>query len=237
MKELKNFENNPAFMKLLETFDCEVTNIFRSGIQVSEPERERLTMELMESFKTNKPDISKIPEFSYFKQPVTNVKPYAKVTLPRIYKAITGQYLKAVTEKLRSIKDKEQARKFKAQSFPYVTFSGRFTKRNNANLIDHSSYLCFDLDDLVNLDSVRDALKEDEHTELLFKSPGGQGLKWICQVDIKRGAHLGYFNGISKYLQDNYQVTSDPSGKDPSRACFICHDSEAYLSPKLRGYV
>lgn len=237
MNELQNFKNNPAFMKLLKTFDCEVTNIFRDGVRVSEPERERLTMDLMESFKTNRPDISKTPELSYFKRPVTNVQPYAKVTLPRIYKAITGQYFKAVTKKLRAIKDKDQVRKFKAASFDYVTFSGTFSKRNNNNLIGHSSYLCFDLDNLVNLESVRDALKHDEYTELLFQSPGGRGLKWICQVDIKRGSHLDYFNGIASYLQDNYKVTADPSGKDCSRACFICHDPDAYLSPKLRGYV
>jgi len=235
--ELGNFKQSKGFNKLVAAFDLEVTDIYRSGIKVSEPERERLTRELLESFKTNRPDISKIPEVSYFKRPIANIRPFAKITLPRIFKAIKGDYLKAVTEKLMAIKDKDQARKFKAQSFPYVTFSGTFSKRNNNNLIQHSGYLCFDLDNLVNLDSVRDALKRDEHTELLFRSPSGRGLKWVCQVDIKRGSHLDYFNAISKYLQDNYQVTADPSGKDFSRACFLAHDKNAYLSPKLRGYV
>lgn len=234
MKELNNFHDNPAFQKLVDAFDLEPTNFYRDGIQVSEPERERLTKELMESFKTNRPDISKIPEFSYFKRPVTNIHPYAKITLPRIFSAITGTFFEARTKKLRAIKDKDQARKFKAQSFHYVTFSGTFSKRNNNNLIQHSGYLCFDLDDLVNLESVRDALKRDEHTELLFQSPGGRGLKWICAVDIINGSHADYFNAISKYLKKNYQVTADPSGKDCSRACFIAQDKKAYLSPKYR---
>jgi len=234
---LENFKNNQAVQKLFKTFDYEITDVYRAGIKISEPVREMLESEFLESFKTNKPDLSKIPELSYFKRPVTNVQPYAKVTLPRVYRAVTGAYFKSKTKNLQAIKDKMQARRYKAQNFDYVTFSGTFSKRNNYNLIQHSGYLCFDLDDLVNLESVRDALKRDEFTELLFRSPSGNGLKWICQVNIQKGKHLDYFNAISKYLMDNYKITADASGKDPSRACFVCHDPDAYLSPKLRGYV
>ena len=99
---LENFKNNQAVQKLFKTFDYEITDVYRAGIKISEPVRERLESEFLESFKTNKPDLSKIPELSYFKRPVTNVQPYAKVTLPKVFQVVTGDYYKKQTEKLHS---------------------------------------------------------------------------------------------------------------------------------------
>ncbi|MFN5784539.1 MAG: BT4734/BF3469 family protein [Flavobacteriia bacterium] len=37
---------------------------------------------------------------------------------------------------------------------------------------------------------------------------------------------------MSNYLKHNYRIEADPSGKDISRACFLCHDPNAFIHPK-----
>jgi hypothetical protein len=43
------------------------------------------------------------PVFSFFKAPVSNIKPHNETTLRKIYNAIKGDYYKERTEKLRAI--------------------------------------------------------------------------------------------------------------------------------------
>ena len=86
--------------------------------------------------------------FSFFKEPVTNVIPYKDITLADAYRVITGMYYKRQTFNLRSISDKQQNRKYKSANFPYCTFSGTFTKRNESSLIRHSGLIAIDFDHL-----------------------------------------------------------------------------------------
>ncbi len=68
--------------------------------------------------------------------------------------------------------------------------------------------------------------------QLLFTSPSGDGLKWIIPIDITTASHTDYFRAISNYVRQTYGIEADKSGKDISRACFLPHDSNAYLNPK-----
>jgi hypothetical protein len=164
---------------------------------------------------------------------ITNTKPHKAVSLLQIYNAIKGDYYKARTEKLRAISDVSQARLFKAANFDYCTFSGVFTTRNDKALTKHSGLLCLDFDNLQNVELLRNQLLKDEYfdTQLLFRSPSGNGLKWIISVDTTETTHGDYFLSVSNYLKATYNVEVDKSGKDISRACFLPHDSEAFINP------
>lgn len=232
MRKLKNFQSNPAFMKLLKTFDCEITNIFRQGVRVSDPVRERLTRGLIENLQTNTPDkLDK--EFSFFKRPVMNTIPYCKITLSRVFAAVAGDYYKKQTEELRLIQDKKLAGIHKSNNFDYVCFSGTFKKRGNSNLIEHSGLICLDLDNVHNLDESIRVLKDDKHTELLYRSPSGNGIKLIVAINIKKGgSHHDFFITISNYLKENYGLICDPSGRDVARATFLCFSPDAFIHPR-----
>ncbi|HOG19817.1 MAG TPA: BT4734/BF3469 family protein [Salinivirgaceae bacterium] len=197
--------------------------------------------------------------FSFYKSPITNIKPYSKATLRQVYNAIVGDYYKATTAKLRAISDVAQARLFKAANFDYCTFSGVFTTRNDKALIKHSGLLCLDFDNLKNVRLLRNQLLKDEYfdTQLIFISPSGNGLKWIISIDIAttlnntlvkpaqtvvepvemstqqkiKTAHSEYFSAVANYILQTYGVAVDKSGRDLSRACFLPHDPQAFINP------
>jgi len=197
--------------------------------------------------------------FSFFKAPVTNTKPHKTVGLLQIYNAIKGNYYKERTEKLHKILSPlpfgegpgerlgeravgEAARKFKASTFDYCTFSGTFTTRSDKALLKHSGLLCMDFDHISNVDSLRNQLLQDEYfdTQLLFVSPSGNGLKWIIRMNTPSGdlgglsfSHSNYFTAVSNYIRHTYGIDVDKSGRDISRACFLPHDPTAYINPTL----
>jgi hypothetical protein len=199
------------------------------------------------------------PEFSFFKAPVSNTKPHKAVTLLQIYNAIKGNYYKERTEKLRAISDVQQARKFKAANFDYCTFSGTFTSRNNKALIKHSGLLCLDFDHLSsvelsckreqnsnsfevlpsaadNIQMLFNRLLQDDYfdTQLLFRSPSGDGLKWIIPIDTAAATHGDYFAAVANYILQTCGIAVDKSGRDMSRACFLPHDPQAFINPQLK---
>lgn len=177
---------------------------------------------------------AKPPLFSYFTKPVTNVLPAKQVSLVEVYHIIKGDAFASCTSTLRNIPDAKEARKYKAQHFDYVTFSGTFSKRNDANLQKHSGLLAVDFDHVQDLNGLKEALLNDSYfeTELLFVSPSGDGLKWIIPIDLTQVKHQDYFKAVANYIQHTYKLEVDQSGKDISRACFLPHDAEIFINSK-----
>jgi hypothetical protein len=173
--------------------------------------------------------------FSFFKAPVSNIKPHSETTLRKVYNAITGNYYKDRTEKLRAISDVAQARKFKAANFDYCTFSGVFTTRNDKALVKHSGLLCVDFDHLNSLETLFNSLLQDDYfdTQLLFRSPSGDGLKWIISIDTTQTTHGDFFAAVANYILQAYGIAVDKSGRDISRACFLPYDPQALINPKF----
>ena len=174
-----------------------------------------------------------IPEFSFFKAPIRNIYPFKDITLRDAYAYITGHYAAQQTAALRSLQTKEEARAYKANNFAYATFSGTFSKRANNALKKASNLMCLDFDHLQNPAGLAEALKDDDslETALLFRSPSGDGLKWVIQIDYEGHSHEWLFNAISNYVHASYGVEVDKSGKDIARACFLPHDPDAHINP------
>lgn len=177
------------------------------------------------------PDDTWRPQCSFYAKPVRNVFPSKVLRLHEIFDLITGDTYKEMTQKLRAMSDPKEKRKFKANNFDYVTFSGTFKKRADSELITHSSLLTIDFDHLNNQSQLKEKLLTDAYfdTEMLFTSPSGDGLKWIVRIDLNQCSHDDYFNAIANYILNTYNIKVDASGKDCSRACFLVHDPEAFL--------
>jgi hypothetical protein len=159
------------------------------------------------------------------------------ISIPDIYRYIVGPYAKKQTEMLRSITSKDQARKYKAENFDFCTFSGIFHNRNKDGLLQQSDLLCIDFDHVADIPLLHEKLLNEPcfETELLFRSPSGDGLKWIIQVFRKGWEHSRFFNAVYNYLVANSYPEPDKSGSDVSRSCFIPHDPEAYINPKYNN--
>jgi len=183
--------------------------------------------------------------FSFFKAPISNTKPHKAVSLLQVYNAIKGNYYKDRTQKLQAISDIQQARKFKASNFDYCTFSGTFTTRSDKAIIKHSGLLCIDFDHLNSVETLFNSLLQDEYfdTQLLFRSPSGNGLKWIIPISPTSPpegdlggwgfSHGDYFAAVANYILQTYGVAVDKSGRDISRACFLPHDPQVFINPLL----
>ena len=172
------------------------------------------------------------PTFSFFRRPVQNLNPCATWTLEDAWRYITGSEAAEATKQLRSLTNKDEQRKFKSTHFDYVTFSGTFKKRGKGQLIHHSGLLCLDFDNVSDVESLFKRLLQDKcfMTRLLFRSPSGNGLKWVIQIDCSDVEdHDEYFESLLKYCTQTYGITPDQQCRDIGRACFLPHDPDAYL--------
>lgn len=174
------------------------------------------------------------PVFTFFKRPVTNTTPCKNLTLREAYDYITGPEAKETTRKLRTIADKKVAQKFKKYNFDYVSFSGTFSYRDDEHLIQASNLLCVDLDHLSNVEEMFQKLLHDRFfpTELLFRSPSGDGLKWVIPIEYKGHTHEQIFDAVTNYVKATYAVMMDQACSDISRSCYLPYDPNAYLNPK-----
>ena len=170
---------------------------------------------------------------SYFSGPITNNKPTETENLQCIYEFIRNPvFYKSVTEKIRHAPDKDTANTIKTTELSFVTFSGTFNKRRTADLVKHSGYLCLDLDDLSEPERIKKEISEDNilNPLLIFTSPSGNGLKVVVGIDINKAEHNEYFEAITIYFEKIFGIEIDKSGRDVSRACFLCHDPHVYFN-------
>ena len=182
---------------------------------------------------------------SYFNPPITNKVPSKTVTLVEVARMLKSTWLEPQTSALRAIADKASARGYKGQHLPYVTFSGVFSYCSDACLVRHSRLLCIDLDGVEDVDGLKQRLIADGHffTVLAFRSPSGNGVKWVIVIDPDVCDHKTWFHGVRNYLLANYDSLTpkmvDSQCQNVSRACFLCYDPQAYVNtdvnePQLR---
>ena len=191
-------------------------------------------------------DLKNMPSFSIFRRPITNKHPYQVVNLIDVFNYIISDYAKDRTNELRTIKDERYRRQFKADKFDYCTFSGIFSVRTDKAIIQHSGLICLDFDHLKDVEAIFEALKEDTYFEtlLLFRSPSGDGLKWVISFhdsyfrygkdgESYSDYQVRFFAGLYNYIFNHYDVEVDRSCRNLSRACFLPHVPAAYLNPSL----
>lgn len=179
-------------------------------------------------------------EMSYFNPPITNKVPSRVVTLVEVAKTIRSAILGVQTQQLRAIKDKAEARLYKGLNLPYVTPSGVFSYCSDACLVSHSRLLCIDLDGVEDVDALKQQLIADGHffTVLAFRSPSGNGVKWVIVIDLTTADHKTWFHAVRNYLLANYDSLTpkmvDSQCQNVSRACFLCYDPLVYVNTDVK---
>ena len=181
------------------------------------------------------------PKFSFFLHPISNTRPYKTITPEGAYKYITGHYARERTEQLRAITDAKQRSAFKCANFDVATFGGIFVTRKAADLVSASHLMVLDFDHIPDrIEELKQKLPLDPmfETVLIFRSPSGDGLKWViglvpdaCKADGTPMTHLDMFRMVSFYLKKTYGLEADPSGKDICRSCFLPFDETAVFNP------
>ena len=180
---------------------------------------------------------------SFFTKPITNKWPSGQpLSLFQVYRYIITRRYFPETRDLRLITDDNEARDFKGQELDYVTPSGIFSYCSDNSLVNHSGVLCMDLDHLDNrVEELFQLLIHEPmfQTLLQFRSPRGNGLKWFIHIDLSRCDHRIWFQAVRNYLMHTYHLEDkqvDKACGNPSRACYLCYDPEAYILPSLIEY-
>lgn len=195
--------------------------------------------EPQEEPKPQAPALPPCPKMSFFRRPIKNTKPCREASPQDIYKYLVSDYAKAHTEHIRTIADNRERSRYKAANLDYITPGGTFRSRKENELIQASGYMVIDFDHIPNAKGLVKRLANDINFEtiLAFRSPSGDGVKWIVALpdtakpDGSPFTYGEFFTILSNYSKKIYGIEADPSGKDICRACFLPHDPDAFINP------
>ena len=176
-------------------------------------------------------------QFSFFAAPVTNKVPRREpMTLLECHRFITqSERARAATLALRRAATPEERRRIKAATMDYAMFSGTFAYGSDQRILRHSSMLCLDFDHVAaspeEVEQVKRRLMQDDKVESLmaFRSPSGDGVKWVVGIDLTLCCHNTWFAALSTYALTTYGIAADRQCANVSRACFLPHDPHALV--------
>lgn len=154
----------------------------------------------------------------------------------RAIERIRDGAIKHTVEQIRQA-DPETAKRLKRDQLPCILFAGKFSKRNDASLEQHSGLTILDFDH-VDVDQTKAELAKFPWIFLAFRSPSGDGVKAVAKIPADSDKHRGYFKGIQKEL--SHLQGFDPTSINPSRICFESYDPDIYVNlnaSDFTGYV
>lgn len=175
---------------------------------------------------------------SFFRHPISNRYPAKTVSLFNVYQMVRGPLYRPETMELRALKTEQEQRAYKQARLDFILPGGVFSYANDSSLVTASGLLGVDLDDIYDVEALKQRLMADKlfETLMLFRSPRGNGLKWFIEIDLGRCDYRQWFTGVRNYLLKVYRLTPeqvDPTSINVSRACWLCHDPEVYLRTDL----
>lgn len=137
---------------------------------------------------------------------------------------------KEIVKRIRQEKDKSERNEIKKQ-LPAICFSGKFTKREDSSLAEHSGLICLDFDGYQKQKELlqdKETLSKNKFVYSVFISPSGNGLKVLVKIPADPDNHKNYFNSLEKYFNSPY---FDKTSKNISRVCYESYDPLIYINP------
>ena len=167
-------------------------------------------------------------EITIFKDIKVTSQPFYRSALIILNRIKEGAS-KDLVKKIREEKDKEVINSLK-QKLPAICFSGKFTKRNDKSLSQHSGLICLDFDGYTNqrdLLQEKERLSKNNYVYSVFISPSGKGLKAIVKIPPLPDNHVSYFNSLEKYFAS---PQFDKTCKNVSRVCYESYDPLIHIN-------
>jgi|TARA_R100000084_G_scaffold109145_2_gene74223 hypothetical protein len=147
--------------------------------------------------------------------------------LERIKNGASRDLVKSI--RLESNKSERQELK---KHLPAICFSGKFTKRNDSSLLEHSGLICLDFDGYTkkkDLLGAKQGFSENNYVYSVFLSPSGNGLKVLVKIPKDEENHTNYFNSLKTYFNSEY---FDKTCKNVSRVCYESYDPLIHINEK-----
>jgi hypothetical protein len=167
-----------------------------------------------------------------------------KLTVEQLYKSLVNPKpeIKSAISQLRTVLtiDPKKYALLK-RKLPYITcgiFNPPFRKTENFAAIE---VFILDIDHLSqkgeNVEDLKQKLKSDSRIELMFTSPGADGLKILFRLSEKCFDHAKYsmfYKVFARSFSEQYGLNQviDTRTSDVARACFISIDNDAFYNPE-----
>lgn len=168
--------------------------------------------------------------------------PLQPVSVQNVFKAICNARGEVATlqNRLRAIRiiDAGQYRKMKT-TLPYIvcaSFQPNVRKKENFVFTER---FIVDIDHLseyeIDMKTLRQKLRDDPRVELLFSSPGGDGLKVLFVLSERMtdsGYYALFYKSFCMEFAGRYELRGavDTKTNDVSRCCFVSFDPDAYYN-------
>ena len=139
-----------------------------------------------------------------------------------------GKSKELVTD-IRKEKNKERRNELK-KNLPSICFSGKFSKRADNSILEHSGLICLDFDGYEKQKDMiqdKDKMMRDKYTYCVFISPSGNGLKVLVKIPNDAENHIRYFQSLEKYYNS---PRFDTTTKNLSRVCYESYDPLIYVN-------
>jgi len=150
------------------------------------------------------------------------------ITLYEAFTRIVKGNSKDIIEKLRNTNDSEEAKEIK-KSLPGIIFSGEFSKRGDANLINHSGLAILDFDK-INVQEKKAELKGKDFIYACWTSPSKNGVKALVRIaDGKK--HRQHLKSIFKLFPE-----IDKQNINEERICFESYDPDLWVNKNAKIY-
>jgi hypothetical protein len=126
-----------------------------------------------------------------------------------------------------------RAGKLEKNKLAALTISGVFKERKAAQIIEHSGFICIDVDAKDQICKIDiEAIKQDPYVYAVHLSVGGFGYAVLIKIDPEK--HLEAFLALENYFFVNYSIVVDKSCKDTSRLRYVSYDPDIYVNEKAK---
>jgi hypothetical protein len=147
----------------------------------------------------------------------------------KILERIKDGASKDLVKRIRAEKRKPERNEMKKQ-LPAICFSGKFNKRSDNAIIEHSGLICLDFDGYTKQKELlqdKENLSKSKYVFSVFISPSGNGLKALVKIPADPDNHTNYFNSLEKHFNSAY---FDKTSKNLSRVCYESYDPLIHLN-------
>lgn len=130
-----------------------------------------------------------------------------------------------------SLRNEENEAKRNAikSSLPSITFSGKFSKRTDECMTEHSGFICLDFDK-INIPEYIEKFKNWESTYACWISPSGKGIKVLVKI-ADPANHKKHFDALV-----NLFPLADEKCGNLSRVCYESYDPNIFINEEAKVF-
>src|SRR3990167_7347512 len=149
------------------------------------------------------------------------------VEVDKVFESIRKCNAQKKIDAFKAETDKAKRKHLKGQ-LPCILFAGKFSKRFDNCLLEHSGLCVLDKDHIGTIEQVlaeKSEVIKLPYVYACFISPSGDGLKVIIRIPADKERHRGHYTALMKLFPQ-----LDSTSINESRICYASADPDIYVN-------